>query len=40
MVHSTSQLTADHAAPKQTSAAAQHAFWAPLDRLIALSRPA
>ena len=40
VIHSTPQLTADHAAPKQTSAAAQRAFWAPLDRLIALSRPA
>jgi len=38
IVHSTPQLTATHAAPKATSRAAQLAFWAPLDRLIALAR--
>ena len=38
VVHSSPQLTATHAAPKATSPAAQRAFWAPLDRLIALPR--
>jgi hypothetical protein len=35
VIHSTATFSADHTAPKQTSAEAQRAFWAPLDRLIA-----
>ena len=38
VVHSSPQLAATHAAPKATSPAARRAFWAPLDRLIALAR--
>ena len=38
VVRSRSGLTADHTAPKQTSAAARAAFWKPLDALIALVR--
>ena len=38
VIHSSPALLATHAAPKSTTAAAQRAFWAPLDRLIALSR--
>jgi len=38
VIHSSPQLVATHAAPKATSPAAQRAFWAPLDRLIALAR--
>jgi dienelactone hydrolase len=38
VIHSSRQLAAIHAAPKATSPAARRAFWAPLDRLIALAR--
>jgi hypothetical protein len=38
IVRSSPQLTATHAAPKATNQAARRAFWAPLDRLIALAR--
>ena len=38
VIHSSPQLAATHAAPKSTSPAARRAFWAPLDRLIALAR--
>src|ERR1700681_4291097 len=38
VVHSSPELAATHAAPKSTVPAAQRAFWAPLDRLIALAR--
>jgi len=38
VVHSSPQLVANHAAPKSTTPAAQRAFWAPLDRLVALAR--
>jgi len=38
VIHSSPQLAATHAAPKATSPAARRAFWAPLDRLIALAR--
>ncbi len=38
VIRSSSALAATHAAPKATSAAAQRAFWAPLDRLIAAAR--
>lgn len=38
VVHSHGRFVADHAAPKLSSLAARHAFWAPLDRLIASSR--
>jgi hypothetical protein len=38
VIHSSPRLAATHAAPKATSPAAQRAFWAPLDRLIALAR--
>ena len=38
VIHSSPQLAATHAAPKATSPAAQRAFWAPLDQLIALAR--
>jgi dienelactone hydrolase len=40
VIHSTPQFVATHAAPKSTSPAARRAFWAPLDRLIALARGA
>jgi hypothetical protein len=38
VIHSTPQLTADHAAPHTYSPAARRAFWLPLDQLIALAR--
>ena len=38
LVRSTPSFSATHAAPKETSVAARRAFWAPLDRMIALSR--
>ena len=38
IVHSSPQLTANHAAPKATNPAAQRDFWAPLDRLITIAR--
>ena len=38
VIRSTPQLAATHAAPRSASPAAQRAFWAPLDRLIALAR--
>jgi pimeloyl-ACP methyl ester carboxylesterase len=34
LVHSTTAFTANHTAPKSTTAEARAAFWAPLDRLI------
>jgi pimeloyl-ACP methyl ester carboxylesterase len=37
VVHSHGRFVADHAAPKLSSRPARHAFWAPLDRLIAVS---
>jgi hypothetical protein len=38
VIHSTPQLTADHAAPHTYSPAARRAFWLPLDQLVALAR--
>ncbi len=38
IVSSVHGLVADHAAPKRTDAPARHAFWAPLDDLIATVR--
>ena len=38
VIRSSPQLVATHAAPKATSPAAQRAFWAPFDRLVALAR--
>ncbi len=38
LVRSTPQLAMTHAAPKSALPAARRAFWAPLDRLIALAR--
>jgi dienelactone hydrolase len=38
VIHSSPELVATHAAPKETSPAARRDFWAPLDRLIALAR--
>jgi hypothetical protein len=38
VIRSTPELAATHAAPRSASPAAQRAFWAPLDRLIALAR--
>lgn len=40
IVRSSPRLTATHAAPKSAGAAAQRAFWAPLDALIAQARTA
>ena len=39
VVHSHGSFVATHAAPKDISLRARRAFWAPLDRLIALSLP-
>ncbi len=38
VVRSHDGFVADHAAPKQTAAAAQVTFWAPLDRLVTAAR--
>ena len=38
IVRSSPVLSADHTAPKRTSAGARAAFWKPLDALIALAR--
>ncbi|MHB8643045.1 MAG: alpha/beta fold hydrolase [Gaiellaceae bacterium] len=38
IVRSSSGLSADHTAPKQTNARARAAFWKPLDALISLAR--
>jgi predicted esterase len=39
-VHTSATLYASHAAPKESSRAAQRAFWAPLDYLISTARKA
>jgi dienelactone hydrolase len=39
VVRSHGRFIAQHQAPRLSSLAARHAFWAPLDHLIAVSRP-